>query len=64
MKSDIRMELESTEFEFKNSRQQIAFLETLTYIDNNNKLQKNIVQKIDRVSELFTLKVRARASLL
>ena len=35
----------SIKFEFKYSRQQIEFLDTLAYIDNNNKLQATLCKK-------------------
>ena len=35
----------SIKFEFKYSRQQIKFLDTLVYIDNNNKLQTTLYKK-------------------
>ena len=35
----------SIKFEFKYSRQQIEFLDTLVYIDNNNKLQTTLYKK-------------------
>ena len=35
----------SIKFEFKYSRQQIEFLDTLLYIDNNNKLQTTLYKK-------------------
>ena len=35
----------SIKFEFKHSRQQKEFLDTLVYIDNNNKLQATLYKK-------------------